>query len=132
MDLMSLFGRPSKRFWTKEASQKTLAAQLQSISIVLEGLADLSVGSEDDLKMEFFFRTDTRRKAMALAGDLEEVGCHTEQERSTADEQLIVITGRTPPMIMTHTVLKMWTERMCRLGYQRDCRFDGWGTTLGW
>lgn len=131
VDLFSLFGRSSKRFWTNDASQQALARQLQNGRLMLDRLAELNIGTEDDLKMEFFFRTDTRRKALALCGDLEEVGCRVEQERSATGDGLIFVTGWTPPMSMTYTVLEMWTERMCRLGYQHDCRFDGWGSTLG-
>lgn len=131
MDIMSLLKRRSQRFWTKEASQRTLAAQLRAIPPVLDRLAGQSVSTEDEFKMEFFFHADSRRKASALAGDLEEVGCQVEQERSGTDERLIVVVGWTPPMAMTPTALKTWTERMCRLGYERDCRFDGWEETLG-
>jgi hypothetical protein len=130
VDLRSLFDRRPKRFWTKEAYQHTLAKQLQLIRVTLNRLADLSVGTEDEFKLEFFFHTNSRRKAMALAGDLEELGCQTELQRSTTDESLSIVTGWTPPLAMTHTILRVWSERMCRLGFERDCKFDGWGTML--
>ena len=131
MGFPSLFSRGSKRFWTKEAFQQTLAKQLRMSPITLERLAELSVGTEDQFKLEYFFHTDSTRKASALTGDLEELGCQAEQQRSAADERLSIITGWTPPLTMSHTILQVWTERMCRLGFERDCKFDGWGTTTG-
>jgi hypothetical protein len=130
MDFLSLLGRGSKRYWTKEAFQRTLAEQLQRSPVALQRLAELSVGSEDQFKLEYLFRTDSRRKATVLAGDLEEHGCQVEQERSAADERLIIVTGWTPPLAMSPAILKIWTERMCRLGFQCDCRFEGWITTV--
>jgi hypothetical protein len=125
----SLFNRGSKRFWTKEAFQQSLAKQLRMTPLTLERLAELSVGTEDQFKLEYSFHTDSPRKASALAGHLEEFGCQVEQYRSAGDERLSVITGRTAPMTMSHVILQTWTERMCRLGFEHDCRFDGWRTT---
>jgi hypothetical protein len=130
MGFPSLFNRASKRFWTKEEFQRTLAEQLRMSPLALDRLGGLSVGTEDQFKLEYFFHTDSRRKASALAGDLEMHGCQAEQQRSAADERLSVVTGWTPPLAMSHTILQTWTERMCRLGFEHDCKFDGWGATL--
>jgi hypothetical protein len=132
VDLRSLFNRSRERFWSKEAYQRTLAEQLKMGSQSLERLADLSVGTEDEFKLEFYFRTDSRRKALKLVGDLEELGCQADPQPSHADERLTIVTGWTPPLIMTPAMLQTWTQRMCRLGFQCDCKFDGWGTTLGY
>lgn len=129
MDLRSLFDRRQKRFWSKEAYQQTLAEQSRMGPLSLERLADLSVGTEDEFKLEFFFHTDARRKALKLAGDLEELGCQVEQQPSAADERLTVVNGWTPPLTMTQAIIQVWTQRMCRLGFERDCKFDGWSTT---
>ena len=131
MDLRSLFDRRPKRFWEETDYHRTLAEQLKMGPLSLERLADLSVGTEDQFKLEFFFQTDVRRKALKLAGDLEELGCQVELEPSAAAEALTVITGRTPPLTMTSAIIQAWTQRMCRLGFERDCRFDGWGSMLG-
>ncbi|MBN1459194.1 MAG: ribonuclease E inhibitor RraB [Armatimonadetes bacterium] len=129
MKPIGLFGRRPKRFWAQEEYHRTLAEQLKLGSVSLERLAELSVGTEDQFKLEFFFHTDVRRKALKLAGDLEELGCQVEQQQSAADKALTVITGRTPPLTMTAAALQAWTQRMCRLGFERDCRFDGWEIT---
>ncbi len=129
MKPIGLFGRRPKRFWTQEEYHKTLAEQLKLGPVSLERLAEFSVGTEDQFKLEFLFHTDVRRKALKLAGDLEELGCQVEHQQSGADEALTVITGRTPPLAMTAAILQAWTQRMCRLGFERDCRFDGWETT---
>lgn len=129
MKPIGLFGKRPKRFWTQEDYHKTLAEQLRLGPRSLERLAEFSVGTEDQFKLEFLFCTDVRRKAIKLAGDLEELGCQVEQQQSAVDGGLTIITGRTPPLTMTTAVLQAWTQRMCRLGFERDCRFDGWGTT---
>ncbi len=127
MGFPNLFNRGSRRFWTKKEFQQSLAQQLRMSPITLNRLADLSVGTEDQFKLEFLFHTDSRRKASALAGDLGVLGCHAEQQ-SAADKRLSIVTGQTPLLTMSHMVLQVWTERMCRLGFEHDCKFDGWGT----
>jgi Regulator of ribonuclease activity B len=129
MGFLGLFNRGSRRFWTKEAFHQSLAKQLRMNPAILERLAELSVGTEDQFKLEYSFHTDSPRKASALAGHLEEYGCQVERYRPAGDERLSVVTGRTPPTTMSHTSLQTWTERMCRLGFEHDCRFDGWRTT---
>jgi hypothetical protein len=78
--------------------------------------------------LEVFFYTDTEAKAQDLAKALKALGYEIEFRAPAGDSRQFVVTGWTTPIRMTDSSVVAWTERMCRLGYEHDCEFDGWGT----
>jgi len=95
---------------------------------VVEELRKHGGTNDSTLKLEFFFYTDTEKKAQALATPLRQLDYQVDTGRSAGDDQLFLVTGRTVPIKMDDRSVVAWTENMCRLGYEHDCEFDGWGT----
>ncbi len=128
MSLFDFLTRKPKQFVTQAAFEKNLANQLAMSPQTLEQLAGLGVRPGTELKLEFFFYTNTEEKADALAALLAEKSYEVEYGASASDKKLQVITGWSVPLAMDATNILRWTEEMTRLGFQSDCEFDGWGT----
>jgi len=97
----------------------------------LNQLNRLGVNSYTQLKIEYFFYTNTIDKASALAEVMEKKGYSVEYKPSAYDSKTYVITGWTNKMSMEKTNVIKWSRLMCQIGYDYDCEFDGWGTAPG-
>jgi regulator of RNase E activity RraB len=86
------------------------------------------VTSSTKLKLEFFFYTDTDDKGRSLAKALRSLSYEVKTVPAVGDKKLFLVTGWTTPMKIDDDTVVKWTEQMCRLGYEHDCDFDGWGT----
>jgi hypothetical protein len=95
----------------------------------LEQLRKIDVTEEKELALEYFFYTNSEAKAKELAAELDRLNYKVNFGVSAGDKKLFVITGWTTKMKMADEVVKSWTIKMCDLGYQFDCEFDGWGTS---
>jgi hypothetical protein len=95
----------------------------------LDQLRNLEVTSDDELKMEYFFYTNTIGKAKSLADEMGKLEYTAWHGPSAADKKLFLVTGWTTKMKMTDEVVTLWAKQMCEIGYQFDCDFDGWGTS---
>ena len=94
----------------------------------LQQLRKHGVTDDSRLALEFFFYTDTETKAAALAKALSTKGYSVKHRPSASDDKTRVITGWTTKMHMDEQTVVIWTRRMCKLGFDHDCDFDGWGT----
>ena len=128
----SLFGRlesqPPGRFDSDDAYQLNRARQLAGAPEVLTQLRNYGVTDKSQLKLEYFFYTNAPDKAAALATQLAELGYSGRADRSASDEKIYVVTGWTPRMRMDQSTVLAWAGRMCDVGHEHDCEFDGWGT----
>lgn len=115
-------------FVTEAAFHSNRSNQMQMVPQILDQLRKLDVPPEKELKLEFFFYTNTDSKAEMLATEIEKIGYRVEHGISAGDKKLFIITGWTTKMKMTDEVVGQWTKRMCEVGYEYDCEFDGWGT----
>lgn len=95
----------------------------------LEQLRKIDVDENRELKLEYFFYTNTMDKAEHLATEISKLDYEVQFGISASDKKLFIITGWTTKMKMSNEVVMKWTEQMSDLGYQFDCEFDGWGTT---
>lgn len=95
----------------------------------LEQLRKIDVDENRELKLEYFFYTNTMDKAEHLATEISKLDYEVQFGISANDKKLFIITGWTTKMKMSNEVVMKWTEQMSDLGYQFDCEFDGWGTT---
>ena len=116
------------RYVTESSFRQNLARQTAMSPQTVAHLREHGVTDDTTLKLEFFFYTDTEAKAHALATSLRELGYEVETGPSAGDDELFVVTGWTVPIKMDDRSVVEWTEKMCRLGYEHDCEFDGWGT----
>ncbi|NOX36151.1 MAG: ribonuclease E inhibitor RraB [Calditrichaeota bacterium] len=118
-----------RRFVTEAEFRENLSAQVALSKKTLATLRQFGVTADRALKLEFFFCTDTEFKAMQLTHALSQRGYAVSYGPSASDSNVVVVSGWTDPIPMTEDVLVQWAEAMCRVGYQFDCLFDGWGTS---
>lgn len=118
------------RYVTEQSFRENLALQTAMSPKIVEQLRQHGVTNDAALKLEFFFYTDTEKKARALATALRNLDYEVEIGPSAGNDGLFLATGWTTPIKMDNRSVVAWTEEMCRLGYKHDCEFDGWGTNL--
>ncbi len=130
MSVFDLFGKRNRRFVSEEAFESNLARQASMCSQVLNVLREHGITEQAQLKLEYFFYTDSGHKASALAEALQQKGYSAEHRPSADGSGTLVITGWTTKMPTDETTVVAWTKAMCRLGFEHDCEFDGWDTSL--
>lgn len=129
MGLFSIFGNKDNRYVSESAFKKSIAKQKQINSQTLTQLGKYGVGNESQLSLEFFFYTDQQDKASNLAIELKKLNYNIDTVgKSAGDTKLWAVTGWTIPIKMDITSVTKWTEQMCKIGFDNDCDFDGWGT----
>jgi hypothetical protein len=128
LSLPSLFRKTPGRHVTESAFSENRTKQTVMAPQTMVQLRKYGVTDETELKLEFFFYTNTEAKASELADILTKKGYSVERKPAARDKSLQVITGWTGKMKMTDAVVIAWTREMCELGYASDCEFDGWGT----
>jgi regulator of RNase E activity RraB len=116
------------QFVTEKAFINNRDKQMQMTPQVVEQLRKLNVTSDTELKLEYFFYTNTAEKAEQLATEIGKMNYTVKYGVSAGDKKLIIITGWTTKMKMADEIVEQWTKQMCELGYKFDCEFDGWGT----
>jgi regulator of RNase E activity RraB len=126
---MGWFSRKPGRFVPEGASEANKARQSQMTPMTIAELRKIGVTDDRQLKLEYFFYTNTSEKAAALAAELEALGYDGEYDVSASDKRQYVITGWTQVMLMDVITVASWVRRMCEIGDRHDCEFDGWGTT---
>jgi len=128
----SLFGcKPGGgdgRFQTDDAYAQNRAKQMAMTPQTLVQLRKYEVTDRTQLKLEYFFYTNTKEKAAALAQKLADMGYTGRYDHSAGDKKQFVVTGWTSRMVMDDQTVLDWTRRMCEAGHEHDCEFDGWGT----
>ena len=121
-------GKSDGRFVSEKAFQKDLAKQVAMSPQTLKQLRQYDVTEQTQLKLEFFFYTDTADKAAAFARVLAQKGYTADHGPSAGGGKTFVINGWTTPMTMNEPTVVEWTRQMCQAGFDHDCDFDGWGT----
>jgi len=127
-NLFSLGQNPNKKFVTEDSYKKNKNNQVDMAPQTLEQLRELGVTETKELKLEYFFYTNSIDKAKNLADEIRKLNYSVKYGKSAGDKKLFVITGWTIKMTMADTTVFDWTKQMCDLGYKFDCEFDGWGT----
>lgn len=115
-------------FQTTEAYARNRARQLTMTPQTVAQLRQYGVTDESQLKLEYFFYTNSKEKAAALAQALATLGYTGSYDHSASDKKQFVVTGWTSRMKMDDQTVLDWTGRMCDAGHEHDCEFDGWGT----
>ena len=129
MGLGNLFSLKPGRFVTDDKVRAGLAGQLRGNRQILDQLTGLGVTPERQLRLEYFFYTNTAAKAESLAGAVAGLGYEVKHGKSAGDPRAWVVTGWTTPILMSEPVVAEWNQQMAQLGLDHDTEFDGWGTT---
>ena len=127
--LNSLFGNKEVGpYKTKEQQQTTRKKQLDWTPQTLEVLRRHGVNDHSFLRLEFFFYTNTKQKAVGLSDQLASLGYSSTVETSASNSKEFLVNGWTTPIKMDEASACEWTASMCDLAADHDCKFDGWGT----
>jgi regulator of RNase E activity RraB len=94
----------------------------------LEQLRKINVGADKELKLEFFFYTNSLDKAAALSAELKKLNYESDHGLAAGSKTQYLVNGWTTKMKMSDQVVSNWTKEMCEISYKFDCEFDGWGT----
>ncbi len=114
---------------SKAAFQSNLSRQMAMSPLTVAQLREHGVTTESELKLEYFFHTNSSMKAQALASALRTMNYSAKLGPSAGGESVLAtVTGWTKPILMEAENVVNWTIEMTRLGYEHDCEFDGWGT----
>ena len=119
----------NNQFVTEQAFKSNLTKQMQMTPQTMEQLRKINVSADKELKLEYFFYTNTADKAKLFADEIGKLNYEVKHGQSAGDNKSFVITGWTTKMKMQDNVVANWTKEMCELGYKFDCDFDGWGTS---
>lgn len=92
----------------------------------LVSLRDASVEEEDELKIDYYFYSDTLEKAENLEKEMQKLNYIVNHGLAPHNKNLFVISGRSKKVKMMHESLSKWVSEMCELGYKHDCNFDNW------
>ena len=117
-----------ERFISQADFEQNLAIQLSLTPKTLAELHRHGITTEDERPLEFFFYTDSLTKARKLADELSKLGYSAKYTESVGDSDEYIVRGWTIPILMSEDAVLEWTENMCRIGFNMDAEFDGWGT----
>jgi hypothetical protein len=128
MGLFSIFGSKDNRYVSESAFKESVMKQKEMNSQTIAQLRNYGVDDKSHLSLEFFFYTDKQNKASDLAIELKKLNYNLETvDQSAGDPKLWAITGWTTPIKMDIGSVTNWTQKMCQIGFDNDCNFDGWG-----
>jgi hypothetical protein len=114
--------------FSEAAFRENVAKQTTMSPQTVAQLRKHGVTDQANLKLEFFFCTDSEAKGQAIAKGLEDFGYQVEYGTAAGGSRLVLVTGWTTLIKMSEGSVVEGTERMCCLGYEHECEFDAWGT----
>lgn len=119
------------RFFNKEDKEESSYMHPKINKRVFEILPRFKSNNTPEKGIEFFFYTDEEEKANNLAIELKNLGYEVYAIRAPSEtiEQWSV-TGCNKTFSLNEEELNKWSEQMIQLGYDNDCKFDGWGTLI--
>lgn len=124
--LRFLKSRQKKQFVSEIDFIANCGKQFHTAIETLVRLRDSAVEEEDELKIDYFFYTNTLEKSQVLAREIQKLDYTIHNGVTLHDKNIFVISGRTTKMKMMHEILRKWTAEMCELGYKHDCNFESW------
>jgi tetratricopeptide (TPR) repeat protein len=123
------FWNIEKRFVSKTKYKKIVSLQKKMNLKTLDLLKKYGITENSELKLEIFFYTNELNKANNLVKELKKLNYKIETvDNSAHDTNQFVITGWTTKIKLDLQSLLNWTTKMCDIGFDCDCEFDGWGT----
>ena len=113
--------RSSGLYQTEAQFETNLARQ---VSMTRQVLAQHPEYEDRELRLEFFFYTNTAANVEALNSKLVDLGYESQSGQSAGDPPLFMTTGWTTPIRTDVATVISWIETMCRLGFAHDAEFD--------
>ncbi|MBZ4033739.1 ribonuclease E inhibitor RraB [Flavobacterium sp. 17A] len=126
MNILSFLKPKKKRTLSENDLNANLDRHYRIATESLVSLRDIGVEEEDELKIDYFFFSDTVEKAQILETEMKNMDFIVNYGTASHDKSLFVISGRTKKIRMMHESLSKWVTDMCQLGHKYDCTFDSW------
>ena len=119
-----LMANQENRFFTEEEYLTEIGLDVNEN--VLERIYADDIKPSDKLKIEFVFVTDTRDKADRLVSKIiTEYPIYSNIEVEKSDDYWEIY-GATNEIVMALSDINNWNQALWDLGYQVDCKLDGW------
>jgi hypothetical protein len=122
-----------ENYFTKDNFKNTLAAHMRVLnkdnSFMHQDIRRIynKEISEKEMKLEFAFSSYNYDKAEKLNLILRKLNYKSELFiKKDIYRKTIIITGWTPKLRMTETVIKNWVTTMCNIGSTYDSEFSAW------
>lgn len=129
MGLFNFLKASNNRYISENEYIDNVTKQKQMNTKTLLQLSKYGINDSSELELEFFFYTNEQTKANNLAIELKKLNYKIYFiYPSEAEKKLWVISGWTNKIKMDLQNVINWTTQMCKLGFDNDCDFDGWGT----
>jgi Regulator of ribonuclease activity B len=119
------FSRKERFVSTLELEQNKLYQNDMTLKMLSE-LEKQGITNKNVLKLEFYFRTNSIAKAESLSDELKKINYTTHFNRNSENNISILITGWTDEIPINEKTVQQWTIKMCDIGFQADCDFEGW------
>ncbi len=119
--------KSEKPFVTTAAHKKNVTAHTKMVTAAAKQLRAQGIAAKEKRRLEFFFATNTQRKAQALVDVLHLHGCNVVLVGSG---KKFMVTGIAPARAMSLPSLREWANDMVTLGFEFDSLFDGWNVSL--
>ncbi len=130
MNAFNSFRNHLYRFFTKEEREESLEMQPFLNKKVMELFSKFGGRSNTIKEAEFFFYSDEEDKANNLAIELNKMGYKPGIYPPEKEKDQWAIIGCTGRLNLSAKEFDKWSEKMVELGYECDCKFDGWGTIV--
>lgn len=127
MSFFNSFRNHLYKFFSKKEMLDAIAVQPKLHHSLLKLFKQYG-GREKESSVEFFFYTDTEDKAANLVIELSKLSYGIYPPEENMKDWSII--GATTALYMYEQELTTWCEKMNKLGFETDCRFDGWGTLI--
>ena len=119
--------KPGRYLTENEAQEDLVPGQIASNYPLLEALSQHGVTDNDQLRLEFAFFTNDIDKGENLKKALSERTGYSVDDLMRV-KKLWRLTGWSNKINMNIDSINHWTFDMCKIGFDNDCKFDGWGT----
>ena len=119
-----MYVKTANTFFTKEIYDNEI--NLHVNGDVLERIYKHNVTSETSLPIEFFYVSDEEEKLNKLGLHLLSEFPHYADLKVQTYNDIYELSGTTNPVKMDLDSVNEWNQKMWDIGYQFDCKLDGW------
>ena len=111
-------------FFTKDIYDAEIALDVNAD--VLERIYKSDITPETSLSIEFFYVSDGEEKLRRLGLHLLSNFPEYANLQVQPYEEVFELSGITQPIKMALDVINEWNQKMWDIGYEFDCKLDGW------
>jgi regulator of RNase E activity RraB len=115
---------------TEESYRLNLARQLAMNEKTWARLLELGITGETEVQLDFLYYASNEAAAALQAFLKDETDYEVDVHPETGSSGQWIISGRTQKTTISKEILDQWVEWMVAAGFEHQCEFDGWGTSV--